>query len=301
MTYSPHKTQLKANAAEPKLVVIVGETASGKSALAMHLAKQFKGEIISADSWAVYKGFDIGTAKATPEEQKQVRHHLIDIADPLKGFNAALFQHLAKRAINDIARRDKLPILVGGTGLYIDSVLYNYSFLPATDPKLRKQLNAMSLQELLTRAETEGLDTGGVDLRNKRRVIRLIENNGVRPTKRPLRTNTLIIGLSIPRQELIVKIRRRIDAMISSGFIEEVEALLARYPDDIEAFRAPGYRAFKEYVQGKISLEQAKERFKQNDLQLAKKQRTWFKRNKSIHWIKSPQESVELVTTFLNK
>lgn len=286
---------------ESPLVVIVGETASGKSALAMTLAKELDGEIVSADSWAVYKGFDIGTAKPTQTDQKQVPHHLIDVAEPQKGYSAAVFKQMAAKAIKDITKRGKLPILVGGTGLYVDSVIYNYSFLPASDPKLRQELNDMTLEQLWERTNELGLDTSGIDLRNKRRVIRLIENNGVRPTRSPLRSDTLILGLSIDRKTLQTKIEKRIDAMVKAGFIDEVKSLLVKYPEDIEAFNAPGYRAFKEHVQGKITLDQAKERFRQNDLQLAKKQRTWFKRNNSIHWISDLTEAKTLVKDFLNK
>lgn len=283
------------------LVVIVGETASGKSALAMDLAEQFGGEIVCADSWTVYKGFDIGTAKPTLEDQAEIPHHLLDVADPTEGFSAAVFQRLAKKAVADISARGKLPIVVGGTGLYIDSVLYNYSFLPPSDPSLRNLLNALSLERLLARAEAMGLDTTGIDLRNKRRVIRLIENNGVRPTKQAMRSNTLVLGVRRPLDELRGRIMARIDAMVAQGFPDEVRRLGEQYGWDCEPMRAPGYRAFADYVQGRVSLEQAKERFRQNDLQLAKKQRTWFKRNPSIQWVYDRSYAVELVTTFLNK
>lgn len=288
----------------PPLIVIVGETASGKSALALELAERFDGELICADSWTVYTGFDIGTAKPTPEERARVPHHLLDVADPAVGYSAAIFKRQAQAAIADIASRGKLPIMVGGTGLYIDSVLYDYSFLPASDPAERAELNALSLEELLSRAESLGLDTDGIDLRNKRRVIRLIENDGNRPTKGPLRENTLIIGLQRPLDELQERIEARIDAMVAAGFPDEVRRLGEQYGYDCEPMQAPGYRAFSDYVNGSITLEAAKERFRRNDLQLAKKQRTWFKRNKSIQWISTPVSFTqvdELVTTFLNK
>jgi len=287
----------------PPLVVIVGETASGKSALALQIAERFDGEIISADSWAVYRGFDIGTAKPSVEDQALIPHHLIDVADPVVGFSAAVFQRLAKSAIDDITNRGKLPILVGGSGLYIDSILYDYSFLPPSDPALRKELNELSLSEVIARAEAMELDTEGIDMRNKRRIIRLIENDGVRPTRHELRDNTLVLGITIEREQLQDKITQRIETMVQAGFAEEVEKLLGQYGPDIEPFRAPGYRAFKEYVLGAISLEQAKEQFRQNDLQLAKKQRTWFKRNKSIHYLSTPvnfAQVEDLVTTLLN-
>ncbi len=286
------------------LLVIVGETASGKSALAMQLAQKLNGEIICADSWTVYKGFDIGTAKPSAADQKLVPHHLLDVTDPLTGFSAAVFQRMAKQAIQDISARGKVSLLVGGTGLYVDSILYDYSFLPPSDPQRRAELNALSLEAVLARAEAMELDTSGIDLRNKRRVIRLIENEGVRPTKQPLRADTLVLGVSIEREALERKDKQRIEAMVGEGFVEEVQSLLAKYGPDIEPFRAPGYRAFKDYVHGAISLDDAKLRFFQNDMQLAKKQRTWFKRNESIHWLSTGDkytEAVELATTFLNK
>jgi tRNA dimethylallyltransferase len=283
------------------LVVIVGETASGKSALAMVLAEKFNGEIIAADSWTVYKGFDIGTAKPSLIEQAKIPHHLLDVADPKKGFNAALFKRLAIQAIKDISARRKLPILVGGTGLYIDSILYDYQFLPPSTDKRREQLNSLHLSSLLAMAEDLGLETQTIDARNKRRVIRLIESNGQQPTKRSLRKNTLIVGLQISPQALENKIKQRVEVMVSMGLIEEVRRLGKKYGWDIEPFRAPDYRAFMEYVAGGVTLEQAKDRFVRNDLQLAKKQRTWFKRNKSIHWIENQRQAVDLVTTFLNK
>jgi len=285
----------------PPLIVIVGETASGKSALAMELAEKLGGELICADSWTVYRGFDIGTAKPTAEDQALVPHHLLDVADPSVGFSAAEFQRLAKQAIADIVVRGKLPIMVGGTGLYIDSVLYDYSFLPASDPTLRNELNAMSLENLIKKAESMELDMSGIDLRNKRRVIRLIENNGVRPSKKPMRENTLVIGMKRPLEELRERIIARIDTMVEQGFPDEVRRLGEQYGWDCEPMRAPGYRAFADFVLGKISLQDAKDRFRQNDLQLAKKQRTWFKRNDSIQWVSDPSYAVDIATTFLNK
>jgi tRNA dimethylallyltransferase len=285
----------------PPLIVIVGETASGKSSLAMHLAKRFGGEIICADSWTVYRDFDIGTAKPTLKDRAEVPHHLLDVADPIVGFSAALFQRLAKQAILDISGRGKLPIMVGGAGLYIDSILYDYSFLPPSDPLLRKELNAMSLERLINRADELELDTQGIDLRNKRRIIRLIENNGVRPMKKPMRANTLVFGISRPVDELRERISERLETMVVDGFADEVELLGAKYGWDCEPMRAPDYRAFAEYVLGRISIDEAKDRVRRNDLQLAKKQRTWFKRNDSIQWVDDRSYAVEILTSFLNK
>jgi tRNA dimethylallyltransferase len=287
----------------PPLAVIVGETASGKSALAMELARKFDGELICADSWTVYKGFDIGTAKPTREEREQVPHHLLDVADPREGFSAAEFQRLAKAAIEDIASRGKLPILVGGTGLYIDCIIYDYSFLPPGDPKRREELNGMSLEALIAKADELELDSTGIDMRNKRRIIRLIENNGVRPSRSELRLNTLLLGVKRSGEELHERIEQRIDAMIATGFAGEVWRLGEAYGWSCEPMQAPNYRVFKDFVNRHLSLAKARERCVQNDLQLAKKQRTWFKRNNSIQWLNgedSKAEAVDIVATFLN-
>jgi tRNA dimethylallyltransferase len=140
------------------LIVIVGETSSGKTSLGIKIAQKIGGEIICADSWTVYKGFDIGTAKPTADERKLVPHHLLDIADPAEGFSAPLFQAHAKRAIEEIASRGKVPMMIGGTGLYIDSVIFEYGFLPAPDPALRAELSAMSLEDIVQRAHNMNLD-----------------------------------------------------------------------------------------------------------------------------------------------
>lgn len=283
------------------LVVIVGETASGKSALALELAKKFDGELVCADSWTVYKGFDIGTAKPTAEERARVPHHLLDVADPAKGFSAVEFKKLAVNTIQSIVLTGKLPIMVGGTGLYIDSVLFDYTFLPPSDPELRVELNAMSLEQVLARAEELELDTTGIDLRNKRRVIRLIENNGLRPGKHELRANTLVLGIKTEREQLRERITRRVDAMLAAGLESEVRALAGRYGWDVEPMKGIGYREWVEYFAGTRNRAEVRERIIKASMDLAKRQRTWFKRNDSIQWVSDRRNAVEIVTTFLNK
>lgn len=285
----------------PPLVVIVGETASGKSALAMELAGQSDGEIICADSWTVYRGFDIGTAKPTADDQAQVPHHLLDIADPAEGFSAAVFQRLALAVIADVSARGKLPIMVGGTGLYIDSVLYGYSFLPPSDPSLRAELSRMTLEQVLARADALELDTSGIDLRNKRRVIRLIENNGVRPEKHQLRANTLVVGMAVHREDLRDRIAARIDAMIADGLQAEVRKLAESYGWDAEPMKGIGYREWHECFTGQQTLDETRERIIKGSMDLAKRQRTWFRRNDSIQWVSDRSYAAEILTTFLNK
>lgn len=283
------------------LVVVVGETASGKSALAMRLAERFSGELISADSWAVYESFDIGTAKPGAQDYSRVQHHLISVVNPIEGFNAAVYKRLAARAIDDITARGNLPILVGGTGLYVDSVLYDYSFLPGSDPKMRVLLNAKDLNYLKSKILEAGIDTTGIDMRNKRRLVRLLESGGSLPAKSELRDNTIILGIKTQREELRERITRRVDRMFDEGLKNEVAGLQKEYGWDIEPMKGIGYREFFEYFNGTQTIEETKARIISATLNLAKKQRTWFKRNKSIHWIDNWDEAVDLVTTFLNK
>jgi tRNA dimethylallyltransferase len=285
------------------MVVIVGETASGKSALALEVARKFNGEIISADSWQVYRGFDIGTAKPTAEEQVAVGHHVIDIVDAPEGFSAAVFKRLATKAIEDILARGKLPILAGGTGLYIDSVVYDYGFLPRPSAALRAELNALTIPELIERAKRGGYDVDGIDTRNKRRIIRLIENQGALPTRANMRQNTVLLGIAVPRDTLRERVEARVDYMLEQGLANEVKYLADTYGWDVEPMKGVGYREFKEYFEGSQNIEQTRERIVVNTMALAKKQRTWFKRNKSIHWISAPVNLHgvdEFITTVLN-
>ncbi|HWB39269.1 MAG TPA: tRNA (adenosine(37)-N6)-dimethylallyltransferase MiaA [Candidatus Saccharimonadales bacterium] len=272
----------------PKLLVLVGETASGKSDLAMKLAQEFDGELICADSWTVYKDFDIGTAKPTMLERAQIPHHLLDVADARGGFSAVIFQQLAESAINAIVARGKLPILVGGTGLYIDSVIYHYGFLAPPPPELRQELNGLSLDQLIERAKAGGLPIDSVDMRNKRRVIRLIENDGQLPTKQPLRPNTLILGLSVPREQLAERITARVDKMLDMGLMQETQKLAGEYGWDAEPMKGIGYSQWKPYFLGTQNLAETRQKIIKATLDLAKRQRTWFKRNKSIHWLDAP-------------
>jgi tRNA dimethylallyltransferase len=287
----------------PKLVVVVGETASGKSALALELAQKFNGEIICADSWTVRREVDIGTAKPTAEEQALVPHHLLDVAGPCEDFTAAVFKKLANQAIKDISDRGKLPIMVGGTGLYIDGVLYDFGFLPAGDRGDREELNRLSIKELLEKIDGLGIDPGGVDKRNKRRLIRLIETNGAVASRQELRSNTLILGLKVERPELEQRIAARVDAMLAAGLEAEVRGLAGRYGWDCEALKGVGYAQWQGHLNDTETSGQARQKIIKASLDLAKRQRTWFRRNKSIQWINTPVNwlsVVETVTTFLD-
>lgn len=287
----------------PKLVVVVGETASGKTELAIRLAEKFNGEIICADSWTVRREADIGTAKPTAEEQARVPHHLLDVVEPCGDFTAAVFKRLANEAIRDITDRGKLPIMAGGTGLYVDGVIYDFGFLPAGDRGAREDLNKLNNRQLLDKIRELGLELGGVDVRNKRRLIRLLETGGAKPTRKNLRQNTLLVGLRPARDDLKERITRRADAMLATGLEAEVLGLSQRYGWECETLKGISYAEWQDYFLGTQSLAETRQKIIRDTLDLAKRQRTWFKRNKSIHWFSTPvnwHELVELVTTFLS-
>ncbi len=203
--------------------------------------------------------------------------------------------------MNSIAACGRLPILAGGTGLYIDSVIYHYEFLAAPPAGMREVLNKLSLNELLERVERQGLPTLGIDTRNKRRVIRLIENEGKLPSRKPLRENTLLIGVRVPRNELQSRVEQRVDDMLTAGLEDEVIHLKNEYGWDVEPMKGIGYREWRQYFEGTQSLLETKQLIISASMNLAKRQRTWFKRNNSIQWVSDPSEAVDLATTFLNK
>lgn len=283
------------------LVVIVGETASGKSSLALQIAREFNGEIVGADSWTVYREFDIGTAKPSGAELQEIPHHLFDIASAPQGFNAALFKKLANNAIDDIQSRSKLPILVGGTGLYIDSVIFDYGFMPPGDPIERERRNRAGIDDLLAEAEAEGISLEDVDIRNKRRIIRALETGGTQPRRTELREQTLIIGVAVERERLRGRVARRVDTMLAAGLEKEVSVLSEKYGWEVEPMKGIGYREWREYFAGTQDLATTRDRIISSTMKLAKRQRTWFKRNLSIQWVSNSSTAVEITAAFLNK
>jgi tRNA dimethylallyltransferase len=284
------------------IVAVVGFTASGKSALGMHLAKHFNGEIIAADAMTVYKGFDIGTAKPTKKEQSEVQHHMLDIVDASHKFSAAEFKQRAEKTIAEIASRDKLPILVGGSGLYVDSILYDYDFRSSSvDTKIRAELNTKALDELIAIAVAKGLSIKSIDVRNKRRLIRLIESGEEASKPKPPRQNVLVLGIDIPKEELRKRIEARADAMLTQGLEGEVRGLGNQYGWGVEPMKSIGYREWQDYFASIKTRDDVKNAIIMHTMQLAKKQRTWFRRNSSIEWLNNFNKAVEYTTTFLNK
>lgn len=267
----------------PPLIVITGPTASGKSALALEVAKKYGGEIICADSRTVYKGLDIGTAKPTPQEQKAVRHHLLDVVEPNQAFSAAQFKRLAVKAIQDIAGRHKLPILVGGTGLYIDAVAFDYQFGAPPDVRYREQLHALSVESLQQRCIENNIPLPE-NSKNKRHLIRAIELGGLLRHPRRLRPNTLIVAITTEKEILRSRIAKRAQEMVAKNVTQEVRQMGNKYGWETEALTGNIYRIFRPVTTGELSEQEAVELFIQSDMQLAKRQLTWLKRNPFIIW-----------------
>lgn len=280
------------------LVVILGPTASGKTKLALELAERLHGEIICADSRTVYKGMDVGTAKPSAEERARVRHRVLDLIEPGQPFSVADFKGLADDAIEDIQSRGKIPFLVGGSGLYVDAVVYNFSFTHEADPILRKELEKLSVEELQHKITNAKLDLPK-NAQNRRHLIRTLETGGAASSMHE-RPNTLLIGLDIEPSELRRRSIARTDAMFAGALVAEAEQLAEKHGWDIEPMKAPAYRAARQLIEGTVDETGAKELCTTYDMQLAKKQRTWFRRNKSIQWVDDPRKVVDIVTTFLN-
>lgn len=290
------------------LIVILGPTASGKSKIATKLAKEFKGEIVSADSRQVYKETNIGTAKPTPSEQKEIPHHLIGIVKPDQKFNVASYKEKAIEAIENIQKRNKLPILTGGTGLYIKAVVKNLKFPKVKPhPKLRKRLSQKSPDQLFKIYEK--LDPKGakhIDKKNKRRLIRAIEVSKIsgepfwnqRGKGKPL-FKTLKIGIKLPKSKLKQKIKDRVEQMFKLGLKKEAQKLVKKYGWNAPALQSIGYQEWKKYFKGEISKKEVKNLIQRHTIQFAKRQMTWFKPDSKINWIKKYSEAKKLTKEFL--
>ena len=284
----------------PKILCVVGPTASGKTAYAIDLAKGNNGEIVSCDSMQIYTYMNIGTAKATAEERAEVPHHMIDFVDPNRDYSVADFVTDARECIAEILSRGKMPVLCGGTGLYIDSVLKSVEFSPQKrDDKLRDELwkkaeqdGAESVYEILK--ELDPIEADKVHYNNVKRVIRAIEickTTGMTKTEadklsigKPM-YNPTIYGLNMPREKLYERIDRRVDIMVEQGLVGEVRQLLNMgIRRDSTAMQAIGYKELVRYIDGLCDFETAIEDIKRESRRYAKRQLTWFRRNPDIIW-----------------
>ena len=282
-----------------RILVIAGPTAVGKTEYAIEAAKAFDGEIVSCDSMQLYQYMDIGSAKPTEAEQQEAVHHLIDFLDPREPFSVARYQQLARAAIDDILARGRLPIISGGTGLYLNSILYDMDFAGAgEDSELRDQLRKTAdsegpevLHEMLQKLDPEAAER--IHPNNVKKVIRAIERlkageGEVRPFDGGIRVNEsynpLLVCLTRDREELYERINRRVDALIEAGLVDEVRSLTAMglTADDI-SMKGIGYKEIIDYLNGDTTLEDALEMIKKNTRHYAKRQLTWFRRYDTIN------------------
>jgi len=300
------------------LVVLVGPTAVGKSALALEMALKFGLEIVNADSMQVYRGMDIGSAKPSPEERNLVAHHLIDIRNPDEEYSAARFREEARQIIDALASRGTRALVVGGTGLYIQTLLKGLCAAPAADKQLREELKQQEqergkwyLHHRLAAVDPEAASR--IHPNDTFRVIRALEVFHL--TGKPLTEhhrahllnaaglNPLKIGLMRDRPELYRRIEARVDSMISSGLVEEVKQLLKKgYPPSIKAFQSLGYKQILSFLQGEAGLDEAIGLIKRNTRRYAKRQLTWFRKDTAIQWFSIPEQTTaleELLRNFL--
>ncbi|NTU69583.1 tRNA (adenosine(37)-N6)-dimethylallyltransferase MiaA [bacterium] len=295
-----------------KYISIVGPTASGKTKLAISLAKKFNCEIINSDSRLFYKDFFIGTDKPRRDKYRKkyyvegVKHNLIDFLDPKKDFSIALFISKAKKLIEKMNSEGKVPIVVGGSPLYADALNYNYRVSGVlANKKLRKDLSKKSLMRLLEILQKESPSSYNlVDKKNSRRVIRAIElsmqGESISREKRELPSSVLLLGVKRDRDDIYRSINKRVDLMIKDGLIKEVKMLLDKYPKKSSAFSSIGYCEIIEVLENKISLEEAIDKIKIKTRHFAKRQITWYKRDKNIQWVSSLKDAQSKIKDFLN-
>jgi len=304
----------------PKVIFIVGATASGKTNLSTVLAKEFNGEIVNADSRQVYKEMSVATAKPARDVKSKnkkfvfddVVHHLMDIIRPNQPFSLSDYKKRAIEAIDDILSRNKLPIVVGGTGLYVWSLVDNLD-IPKVAPnkKLRNSFENKSLVDLVKLLRNVDPKTAEkIDLKNKRRVLRALEvviSSGESFVKQSTKSfpiyDCLQIGINLPREDLYQRINHRVDLQLESGLIEETKRLSAKYSWDLPSMSSIGYKQIGSFLRNELSLDEALELFKRDTRRYAKKQISWFKRDKRIIWVKKDDWRLikKIIGKFLNK
>ena len=279
---------------KPKVIAVVGATASGKTSYSIELAKQINGEIISADSRLVYRGFNIACAKPTKQEQCGISHYMIDIVSPEVDYTAGLYAREARKLIYDITNRGKVPIVVGGTGLYFRLLLENYE-PPKVKPdyELRDKLKTLTTEDLyetLLTLDADGAST--IEQNDRKKLIRAIEIvkiggkplSQIRGISEQSEFDVEWIGLNFPREDLYDRINKRVDIMMEQGMLDETKALLDKYGRIPNLVATIGYREIIRYLDGISSLNEALELLKQNSRKYAKRQLTWFRKNQNIRW-----------------
>lgn len=286
---------------KPKVIVICGPTASGKTSLSIQLAQKINGEIISSDSMQIYKDMNIGTAKPDQQEMQGIKHYLLDFVEPNQRYSVAEYKKDAENAIEEILQKGKVPIVVGGTGLYVDSLIYGIEY-----PNI--EFNENYRKELEQRAEKEGLEKlyeeaqkidpqamEKISHNDQKRILRVLEiynatgktktEQEIESRKNEVKYDYKVFAINMDREKLYDRINKRVDIMIQKGLIEEVENLLKKYNEFPTAMQGLGYKEVVEYLQGIVSKEEMIENIKRESRRYAKRQITWFKKNKQTIWI----------------
>ena len=286
---------------KPKVIVICGPTASGKTALSIELAKKINGEIVSCDSMQIYKDMNIGTAKPTIDEMQGIKHYMLDIISPNERYSVADYKKQAKRAIREILKKGKVPIVVGGTGLYVDSLIYEIEYQDIEfDEKYRNQLEERVKKEGLEVLynEAEKIDpeaTKKISKNDQKRILRILEiynATGKNKTeqekesrKKEVEFDYKVYAISWDREELYNRINQRVDIMINQGLIEEVQKIYSKYNKFPTAMQGLGYKEVLEYLEGKCAKQEMIDKIKQETRRYAKRQLTWFRKNKQTIWL----------------
>lgn len=302
-----------------KVIVIGGPTASGKTALSIELAKKINGEIVSADSMQIYKEMDIGTAKPDEDEKQNIKHYMLDFISPEVRYSVADYKKDAKKCIREIVGKGKTPIVVGGTGLYIDSLIYEIEYPEIeVDLQYRKQLENLiekegleKLYENAKKIDPQAMEK--ISQNDKKRILRVLEiYHQTGKTKTELETESKkepefdyrMFAIDMDREHLYEKINKRVDIMIEKGLIEEVKNIYKKYEKMPTSLQALGYKEIVEYIEGKLTKEEAIEKIKLESRRYAKRQLTWFRKNKETIWLngeKSTSENIHIILEEINK
>ena len=297
---------------KPKVIVICGPTASGKTSLSISLAKKINGEIVSCDSMQIYKEMDIGSAKPTVEEMQEIKHYLVDFVSPEKRYSVSEYKEDASKAIEEIINKGKTPIIVGGTGLYLNSLIYNIQYNEMEVDlnyrrELEKEAEEYGLEVLYNRAkeiDPEAMEK--VSANDKKRITRVLEIYNAtgrnkteleKKSRKEVPYNYLIFGINMERSILYDRINKRVDIMLEQGLIEEVKNLINKYSNMPTAMQGLGYKEVKEFLDGNISKEEMIEKIKMETRRYAKRQITWFKRIKNIIWLDGLNKTEENVNS----
>ena len=305
---------------KPKVIVIVGPTASGKTSLSIELAKKINGEIVSCDSMQIYKDMDIGSAKPTKEEMQGIKHYVLDEVEPTKRFSVAEYKIKAEEAIEEILKKKKVPIVVGGTGLYANSLIYGieYDDIKLDEEYRNKLMDEASSEEGLKKLyeEAKKIDEKAIEKispNDKKRIIRILEiyhATGKNKTeqeknsrKNEVKYDYKIFGINIERPILYERINKRVDIMVEQGLVEEVKDLIKKYPEFPTAMQAIGYKEIVQYLNNELTKEEAIEKIKQETRRYAKRQITWFKRIENLKWIdglENTQNNINIILEGIN-